>query len=66
MTHDKPTAEQPGQPQNMAAAGFTEDSITLQWEAGFWGYADTLYYKLEYSEEESAWKPWNEVSTMYC
>ncbi|KAL5271141.1 hypothetical protein ACHWQZ_G001696 [Mnemiopsis leidyi] len=52
--------EQPGQPQNMAAAGFTEDSITLQWEAGFWGYADTLYYKLEYSEEESAWKPWNE------
>ena len=48
----------------MAAAGFTEDSITLQWEAGFWGYADTLYYKLEYSEEESAWKPWNEVRTV--
>ena len=56
-------AEQPGQPQNMVATGFTENSITLEWEAGFWGYADTLYYKLEMSVDDSAWKPWGEVRT---
>ncbi|XP_063689590.1 protein sax-3-like isoform X27 [Bolinopsis microptera] len=52
--------EKPGQPQKLAIAGFTEDSITMEWEAGFWGYADTLYYKLEIMEEDSTWTPWEE------
>ena len=53
----------------MSVAGFAEDSISLLWEGGFWGYAPTLYYKLEVMSEESTWDPWREdipsTSTSY-
>ena len=37
----------------------------MEWEAGFWGYADTLYYKLEIMEEDSTWMPWEEVYSLF-